>query len=166
MAGFGTTYTTLSSSTGNIFAALTFKVATPATANLNSKWQVVYGTGAPPACNAAATGTTVGRQYGINTEAAIVGGMGHTIGFALTGLTRGTQYWFDVQVTDSSAAVWTYSNAALSVMDIMPADFVHSNTEFTSNTNSCGRNTATNLMAGFATSYTTTSFGAGNVRWP
>jgi len=164
MAGFGTTYTTLSSSTGSIFAALTFKVASPATASLNSKWQVVYGTGAPPACNAAASGTTVGDQYTINTEAAVAGGMGETIGFVLSGLTRGTQYWFDVQATDSSVAVWTYSNPALSVMDVMPADFVHSNTIFASNANSCGRNTAANAMGGFASTYTTTSYGTGNVQ--
>jgi hypothetical protein len=164
MAGFGTTYTTLSSSSGSVFAALTFKVASPATAALNTKWQVSYGTGAPPACNAAATGTVVGRQYAINTEAAVAGSMTQTIGFALTGLSRGTQYWFDVQATDSSAAVWTYSNPALSVMDIMPADFVHSNTIFSSNTNSCGVNNAATRMAGFGTSYTTTSFGAGNVQ--
>jgi hypothetical protein len=164
MAGFGTTYTTLSSSTGSIFAALTFKVATPATINVNSKWQVVYGTGTPPACNAAATGTTVGGQYTINTEGAVAGGMGQTIGFVLTGLSRGTQYWFDIQATDSSGDVWTYSNPALSVTDIMPADFIHSNTVFSSNANNCGRNTAANAMAGFGASYTTMSFGKGNVQ--
>ncbi len=164
MAGFGITYTTLSSSRGSIFVSLTFKVATPATSNINSKWQVAYGTGTPPACNAAATGTTVGRQYTINTEAAVAGGMGQTIGFVLTGLSEGMQYWFDVQATDSSAAVWTYSNPAISVMDIMPADFVHGNTIFSSNANSCGRNTGATAMAGFAISYTTTSFGDGNIQ--
>ncbi len=173
MAGFGATYTTLSSSTGSIFAALTFKVASPATASLNSKWQVVYGTGAPPACNAAATGTTVGNQYTIDTEAAVVGGMGQTIGFVLTGLTRGTQYWFDVQATDSTTGVWTYSNPALAVMDIMPPDFVHSNTEFSSNTNTCSPITTTTEMMGFSRvsgavsndmQYTTTSYGSGNIQ--
>lgn len=173
MAGFGTTYTTLSSGTGSVFVSLTFKVASPATSNLNSRWQVAYGTGTPPACNAAATGALVGRQYTINTEAAVAGGMGQTSGFVITGLSKGTLYWIDVQVTDSSAAVWTYSNPAIAVMEIMPADFVHSNTVFSSNAISCGRNTNTNLMAGFGTTatatgvgitYTTTSFGSGNVQ--
>jgi len=164
MAGLGATYTTLSSSTGSVFAALTFKVASPATANLNSKWQVVYGTGAVPTCNAAASGTTVGRQYTINTEAAVAGAMGETTGFVLTGLSKGTQYWFDVQATDSTTAVWTYSNPAISVMDILPADFTHDNAFFSSNTNTCTRSTAATAMAGFATSYTTTSYGVGNVR--
>lgn len=164
MAGLGTTYTTLSSSTGSIYVSLTFNVASPATSNLNSRWQVAYGTGTPPACNDAATGTLVGNQYTINTEAAVAGGMGQTSGFVITGLSAGTQYWIDVQVTDSSTAVWTYSNPAIAVMEIMPADFVHSNTVFSSNANSCGRNTANNRMAGFAISYTTTSFGTGNIQ--
>jgi hypothetical protein len=164
MAGLGATYTTLSSSTGSVFASLTFKVASPATANLNSKWQVVYGTGAVPACNAAASGTTVGRQYTINTEAAVAGAMGETTGFVLSGLTKGTQYWFDVQATDSTAAVWTYSNPAISVTDIMPADFVHEITVFSSNANTCTRNTAATAMAGLATFHTTTSYGAGNIK--
>jgi hypothetical protein len=164
MAGLGATYTTLSSTTGSVFASLTFKVASPATINLNSKWQVSYGTGAVPACNGAAAGTTVGRQYTINTEAAAAGGMGQTIGFVLTGLTKGTQYWFDVQATDSTAAVWTYSNPAISVIDVLPADFVHDNAFFSSNANTCTRNTAATAMAGLATSYTTTSYGVGNIR--
>lgn len=89
--------------------------------------------------------------------------MGETTGFVLTGLSKGTQYWFDVQATDSTAAVWTYSNPALSLMDIMPADFVHDNTVFSSNANTCTRNTAATAMAGLAMAYTTTSFGTGNV---
>src|SRR2546425_2192710 len=164
MAGFKANYTTLSSSTGSIFVSLTFKVATPATINLNSIWQVAFGTGAAPACNAATTGTPVGRQYTINTEAAVAGGMGQTIGFVLTGLSKGTQHWIDVQATDNTIAPWTYSNPAISVMEIMPADFVHSNTIFSSNGISCARNTAATAMAGFAMMYTTTSLGTGNVK--
>jgi hypothetical protein len=90
--------------------------------------------------------------------------MGETTGFVLTGLSRGTQYWFDVQATDSTAAVWTYSNPAISVMDILPADFVHDITVFSSNANTCTRNTAATLMAGLAASYTTSSFGTGNIK--
>jgi hypothetical protein len=164
MMGLGVTYTTGSSSSGGIYVILTFDAKSPAVSNVNSKWQLAYGTGTAPACNAAVAGTTVGKQYIINTEAATAGGMSQTIGFTITGLSSGTQYWFDVQVTDSSNAVWTYSNRTISVMDIMPADFVHSNTAFSSNANSCGRNTATTLMAGFASSYTTTSFGGGNIQ--
>jgi len=99
--------------------------------------------------------------------------MGQTIGFVLNvPLAKGTQYWFDLQVTDSSTVVWTYSNPAISVMDIMPADFVHDNTAFSSNANTCTHAAATTTMAGlsFVTGavandmgYTTTSFGSGNI---
>ncbi len=90
--------------------------------------------------------------------------MGQTIGFVLTGLSRGTEYWFDVQATDSSGATWTYSNPAISVIDIMPADFIHDFVAFSSNTNTCSRNTAATAMVVFAISYTTTTIGSGNLQ--
>lgn len=86
MMGLGVTYTTGASSSGSVHVVLTFDVKSPAVSKINSKWQLAYGTGSAPACNAAAIGTTRGQQYTVNTEAAVAGGMGQAIGFVLTGL--------------------------------------------------------------------------------
>jgi hypothetical protein len=165
-----TSYTTTSSGTGNAYVSLAFNVASPSgTAGLTSKWQLAWGTTAVPACAAIVPGgtTVVGKQYTVETVTATAGiivSEGQSEGIVVNGLPHGTQVWFAVEVTDSTAASWVYSNAALSVVEIMPADFVHSNTVFSSNANTCTRNTAATLMAGLATSYTTTSFGTGNIQ--
>lgn len=118
MAGLGTAHTTLSSSTDSIFVSLTFKVASPATSAITTNRQVAYGTGAAPACNGASAGTTVGNQYTVASQAAVVGGEGQSAGITLVGLTPATTYWFDIRALDSTTDVWTYSNPAISVVEL------------------------------------------------
>jgi len=163
MMGLGTTFVTTSSSTGSVFVSLSFNIASPATSGLTSKWTVAYGTGSAPSCNSAASGTTVGKQYTVSTVAATSLGESQTEQFALTGLSKGTQYWIDVQAYDSSSGSWVYSLGAISIMDVQPADYVHGNAYFTSSAASCSKTTTATTMAGFGTQFTTTSYGTGNV---
>src|SRR2546428_1222507 len=110
------TYTTNSLSSGNLYIGLTFRVQSPATSGLTSSWQFVYGTGTAPSCDTTVSGgTTVGRQYSIKTQAAAAGLWGQSIGIVITNLIPSTTYWFDVQVTDSSAGSWIYSNQQVSI---------------------------------------------------
>src|SRR6267143_295665 len=117
MAGLQLLYTTASPGGGKVFATLTFAVQSPAIVSRNSIWQVTYGTGAPPACNDAATGTTVGNSFTINTQAGIALQLGQSEGFVLTGLTPNKQYWFDVQATDSTTDSWVFSKPTLAVSE-------------------------------------------------
>src|SRR5207245_7941461 len=97
-AGFAISYTTTSLGTGNIKVVLTFNIAAPASAGANTKWQVVWGTGVAPACNAGSTGTIVGNQYSMTSQSsANAGGSAQSAGFSLVGLTPATSYWFDVR---------------------------------------------------------------------
>ncbi|MDA4115539.1 MAG: hypothetical protein OK442_03155 [Thaumarchaeota archaeon] len=169
-AGFTTplTYTTTSGSAGDLFVGMTFNAASPATAGLTSKWQFAYGTGTAPACAATTgLGTTVGQQYTITTQAAAAGSWGQSIGVAIRGLSPSTTYWFSVQVTDSSAGTWVYSNQALSVTDVQSSTNSLPNVQETDNTNTCTHTgAATDLMVGLGVTYTTlaSGIGSGNVR--
>jgi len=161
------TYSTNSLSSGNLYIGLTFRVQSPATSGLTSSWQFVYGTGTAPSCDTTVSGgTTVGRQYSIKTQAAAAGLWGQSIGIVITNLIPSTTYWFDVQVTDSSAGSWIYSNQQLSLSDILSAVNVFPNSAENDNANSCGRNTAANAMAGLGVTYATlpSASGSGDVR--
>ena len=118
MTGLNVNYTTSVNSTGAIYLSLNFQVSATGN-NINSKYQLAYGTGAAPLCNAAAAGTTKGNQYNISTIAnpagAIVQPFSETV--AISGLSPNTKYWFDLQATDSTVAVWTYSLPQLSVIE-------------------------------------------------
>ncbi len=169
-AGFTTplTYTTTSGSSGNLEVDLTFNVASPATTALTSKWQFMYGTGTAPACAATTgLGTTIGQPYTIETQVAAAGSWGQTIAVAVSGLSPSTTYWFDVQVTDSTAATWIYSNQALSVTDVQSSTNSLPNVAEQDNTNTCTHTAAASaLMAGLGVTYTTmsSSIGSGNLR--
>jgi hypothetical protein len=78
-----------------------------------STYTLTYGTGAAPACNAAATGTTVG-----NTITNVYTSGGQSIGFVLLGLSPATKYWFDVRALDSTTVNWVYSNPEISVIEL------------------------------------------------
>ena len=156
MMGLGTTFTTGGAGfTGNVFGKLTFNVAGPATTAITTRYQVTYGTGAAPACNAVAAGTTAGNQYTIGSQAAVLSGAAQKAGFVLTGLTPSTTYWVDVQAFDSSAAAWVYTNPTLAVMEMPTPVSLLPNVASASNVNTCGIATgATIRMAGFGVLYT------------
>jgi hypothetical protein len=65
------------------------------TVNMWAASQFRYGTGTPPGANSALTGTPAGNNVLVQFSAVGARQNGST-SFILTGLTLGTQYWFDV----------------------------------------------------------------------
>ena len=92
--GLGVTYTP--SLTGRVLI-LVFAEASNNTAGYGAVIQLSYGTGSPPSNGAPATGTAVGNQIYIISNAASQL-VPFSLGYILTGLQIGTQYWFDLQV--------------------------------------------------------------------
>jgi len=166
MMGFGTTFTTGGAGfTGNVFGKLSFNEAGAATAGVSTQYQLVYGTGAAPGCNGAATGTTYGNTYTVASQAAVASGAGQKAGFVLTGLSPSTTYWVDVEVVDSSTDAWVYSNPTLAVME-MPTAGTNSlpAVASASNANSCTVTTAsTYKMGGFGLIYDVPSSAVGDL---
>ncbi|TLX99383.1 MAG: hypothetical protein E6K90_06975 [Thaumarchaeota archaeon] len=171
MMGFGLLYTTGRSDqySGDIYVTLTFQTNWPTNSIDTTKWQVAFGTGSAPACNAAGTGTPVGKQYTIADQTTNQLQEPQNTGFVLTGLTAATTYWFDVQATDSATNTWTYSKPQMAVVEepILPG--VPSNLYFTSDANSCGSASATGVMGlgpasgSVGVYYQTSSSSSGNI---
>jgi hypothetical protein len=181
MAGLKEFYTVTSSSTGTIYGSMTVNVLASGTiaAGRTSAWRLAYSdvtSNAVPACAAAAVGTLVGQPYTTKTVTATAFSEAQTEQFAITGLTPGHTYWFDLQVTNAGSGTFTatYSVPALSITDIQPANTVHDNViQLTGNAPSCTIGTAASArMGGMAVipttanpamEYQTTSYGTGNV---
>ncbi len=165
MMGFGTRFTTPASGfSGSVFGKLTFNVAGPATAAISSRYTVTYGNTATPACNAGASGTTSGNQYTVTSQAGVASGSAQKTGFVLTGLTAGTTYWVDVQVSDTTTGAWVYSNPVLAVMMMPTATNSLPNAAGTSNTNTCTDATATTYeMMGLGVKYIIPSSAEGDL---
>src|SRR2546428_4751054 len=158
--GFGTvvTYTTSASTTGTIYIGLTFDLKSPAvSASDTSTWQLVWGTGTAPACNAGPSGTARGNSYLVQQGATAFLEMAQSVGATITGLSPSTTYWFDVQATDSNTDTWTYSKPALSVTDIVSSTNPSAASAFfVSAAAPCSDVTSgTAKMMGFALTYTT-----------
>jgi len=163
MMGLGLSYTTNAASSGSVYLSFAFQVTSPATTTITSSWQLYYGTGAGPACNAAATGTALGQSYTVKSQAAVVRGLSQSVSTTLTGLFPGTTYWFDVQASDSSAASWIYSNPDMAIVDVLSNASPLLTTS--TNTNSCQHDATLNTrMMAFGTTFTTGGAGfTGNV---
>jgi len=154
--GFGVTYTTSASTTGTIYIGLTFDLKSAAvSASDTSTWQLVYGTGSAPACNAAPSGTARGNSYLAQPGAVAFLEMAQSVGATITGLSQSTTYWFDVQATDNSVNGWIYSKPVLSVTDIVSSTNPSAATSFVSNANTCNDVTTVARMMGFGLLYTT-----------
>src|SRR3989449_10663536 len=156
--GFGTvvTYTTSASTTGTIYIGLTFDLKSPAvSASDTSTWQLVWGTGSAPACNAAPSGTARGNSYIVQPGATVFLEMAQSVGVTITGLSPSTAHWFDVQATDNSVNGWIYSKPVLSVTDIVSSTNPSAATSFVSNANTCNDVTTVARMMGFGLTYTT-----------
>src|SRR5712691_4470727 len=158
--GFGTvvTYTTSASTTGTIYIGLTFDLKSPAvSASDTSTWQLVWGTGTAPACNAGPSGTARGNSYLVQQGATAFLEMAQSVGATITGLSPSTTYWFDVQATDSNTDTWTYSKPALSVTDIVSSTNPSAASAFfVSAAAPCSDVTSgTAKMMGFGLTYTT-----------
>ncbi|TLY14829.1 MAG: hypothetical protein E6K86_07370 [Thaumarchaeota archaeon] len=154
--GFGVTYTTSASTTGTIYIGLTFDLKSPAVAASDtSTWQLVWGTGSAPACNAAPSGTARGNSYIVQPGATVFLEMAQSVGVTITGLSPSTAHWFDVQATDNSVNGWIYSKPVLSVTDIVSSTNPSAATSFVSNANTCNDVTTVARMMGFGLTYTT-----------
>ena len=163
MMDLGLSYTTSTISSGSAYLSLSFQVASPATSAITSTWQLYYGSGTAPACNAAVTGTVLGQPYTVKSQAATERALSQSEAYTLTGLAPGTTYWFDVASSDSSAAAWTYSNPDLSVVDVQTTEQPKLTTSTDANT--CTDTTSGAIrMAGFVTTFTTGGAGfTGNI---
>lgn len=119
MMGFYITHTTAvaSTGTGSVFLSLNFQLTAPATSGVNTRYILNYGTGTPPVCNAATTGTSVGNTFTWNNPAAVATKIPLSETVVITGLAASTTYWFDVSVIDSSTASWIYSLPQISVLE-------------------------------------------------
>ena len=82
---------------------------------------------------------------------------------SVTDLAQSTTYWFDLQVTDSSAASWIYSSPTLAVTELPAINNLPPNYNFSPNAGTCTDATATTTLMEDDTYYTTTSTGTGNV---
>src|SRR3989449_693226 len=154
--GFGVTYTTSASTTGTIYIGLTFDLKSPAVAASDtSTWQLVWGTGSAPACNAAPSGTARGNSYIVQPGATVFLEMAQSVGVTITGLSPSTAHWFDVQATDNSVNGWIYSKPVLSVTDIVSSTNPSAATSFVSNALTCNDVTTVARMMGFGLTYTT-----------
>jgi len=168
MAGFATSYTTGASGaySGNLKVSMTFNIASPATAaGLTGKWQLAYGTGTAPACDAAAPAAgfvaTLGDQYTVETVAAATLSESQIETVSVTDLQQSTTYWFDLQITDSSAASWVYSSPTMAVTELPTINNLPPNYNFSPNAGTCTDTTTTTTLMEGDTYYTTTSPGTG-----
>lgn len=80
---------------------------------MNGNVRIRYGTGSAPANGGAATGTAVGAERSITVPVAS-GAVGGSLRAIITGLSKGTAYWFDL-------TLWTGSGSTVSLRSI---DFV------------------------------------------
>jgi hypothetical protein len=180
MAGLREFYTLTSSSTGNIYGSLSVNVLATGTIAAGSTTAITLAYAdvtatIQPACNAAAVGTIIGNSYTSETVAAVAFSWAQTIQFAITGLTAGHTYWFDLQVTNAGASYTSgISNPTLTITDIQTANIPHVNLIFEKgNAPSCASTATSIQMGGMAVlpitanppmEYQTTSYGTGNVR--
>lgn len=112
MCGLAALYTP--ASTGKLVIAASAFVS-DGTAGDQVNIIVCYGTGAAPAANAAFTGTTTGAPAIALVSTAALQVQTFTETFELTGLTVGTQYWFDfaAKVNAGSGAVFAGSGMTI-----------------------------------------------------
>ena len=160
MMGMGMSYTTSASTSGNFYLSFAFQVASPATSGVTSTWQLFYGSGTAPACNAAATGTALGQAFVVRSQAAVARDLSQSVSTTISGLAPSTTYWFDVQASDSSTGAWVYSNPDMGVVEVQSTNSPTLSTS--TNTNGCTDTTLTTAhMMGFGTTFTTPASGFG-----
>ena len=158
MMGMGMSYTTSASTSGNLYLSFAFQVASPATSGVTSTWQLFYGSGTAPACNAAATGTALGQAFVVRSQAAVARDLSQSVSTTISGLAPSTTYWFDVQASDSSTGAWVYSNPDMGVTEVQSTNSPTLSTS--TNTNTCTDTTLTTAhMMGFGTTFTTPASG-------
>jgi hypothetical protein len=115
MAGLGGTFKITPNSTGKVLVIIQGVASVSvATAAVNS--QIKYGTGSAPAFNAAPAGTTIGSAapaWSAVANAVVP----FTLSYTLTGLTLGTQYWFDLIIWVSTGT-GSWSQLACTIVEL------------------------------------------------
>lgn len=94
MMGLGSTCKITPSASGRILVSFNFVHGN--TAMTTDTVQVKYGTGTAPSNNATSTGTNLGSQKAMYEPTATASNPVSISGMVVTGLTVGTQYWFDI----------------------------------------------------------------------
>ncbi|WP_257164698.1 hypothetical protein [Bradyrhizobium sp. SRS-191] len=94
MMGLGATCKITPSASGRVMVSFNFVNAN--TGVFTNTAQIKYGTGTAPSNNVASTGTSLGTQKAVYEPVATASLPVSMSGYVLTGLTVGTQYWFDV----------------------------------------------------------------------
>lgn len=87
--------------TGKVYVSLVGGQLNGASAPQTISYQIRYGTGTPPANGDPATGTALGSVKTITVSPSPIRSSIRAIGY-VTGLTLGTQYWFDVAISAPS----------------------------------------------------------------
>lgn len=111
--GFGGTFQLTPQITGRVLVCLR-----PIAWNVNAPSSVLdiamtYGTGTPPAANAAQTGTAIP----INLQCAASVGMSYTFAAVILGLAIGTLYWFDTIHWVSAGSTGYYAFMTLTLTE-------------------------------------------------
>ncbi|MEM3845775.1 MAG: hypothetical protein QXU98_08740 [Candidatus Parvarchaeota archaeon] len=111
--GLGVGY--IPSITGRLLI-LIFGEASNNTAGDGATVQLSYGTGVAPSNGASATGTAVGSKISITSNAANQT-VPFALGYILTGLAIGTNYWFDLQVAAVTGGTASVSNLTVLIIE-------------------------------------------------
>ena len=100
------------------FMTLDFSITPPATANLYTLFQIMYGDSTLPVCNHPQSSyayLVVGNQFQQGQFSTLTDAMALSQSITATGLTIGTSYWVDLEAWSSTGATWIYGNAQLSL---------------------------------------------------
>lgn len=116
MMGLGALFTPVKS--GSVMVMITGSL-TNNTASDGAKGQIRYGTGAAPANGAALTGTAVGNQPRALNNASTAALVTPVAFIAIiTGLTLGTQYWFDIGLAAITGGTATLTDVTVDVIEL------------------------------------------------
>jgi len=104
MAGLGSLFKLTPAYSGRVFVIVAGRLGTN-TAGVWAMCGISYGTGTAPANGAASTGTTVGANaISLSVGSAASATVPFTCQAVITGLTKGTAYWFDLWFGNSASA--------------------------------------------------------------
>lgn len=122
MLGFGKAlWNYTPSQSGNILVTVNWVIWHPP-GDHDANYTLAYGTGTAPSCAGSATGTTKGNTFSTSSLKQNGAGFDSFVSqsetFTLVNLTKGTTYWFDLQVSIEMAVTHQFFNPQLSVLEI------------------------------------------------
>lgn len=119
MAGLGSTWKMTPTGNGNIQVVVNFAAEVAAAGN-SGKFYLAWGTGTPPAANAAATGTAISiNPYSIYYVTGIASfPLGGCLTGGIIGATVGTQLWIDIAfLANAGSTTVTITNAGITAFE-------------------------------------------------